>query len=468
MGTAGFPRGVPSSLLAADTARPAGRRPVLALVQRVRPRLFSNPPGESTQGSGSGAYADAAWLALNGLFAAGRAGIGLLVDYARVRAVVEDRRSAVGALRAALRFMARRPAPVAGLWVLNLVLLALMLAGCSLVAPAAMGFGRFGPFFVAQLYTAAHLLAMLVAWASQTSYFQSQLAHPTYVARARVTGAAQDAGRAPACPESAECGTSETGAACQGEQACTRFRNSPSASPRRALSILFGMTAGAEAAAQSPEQLEQAVERELRRDRALRRLDVSVAGDEVTLRGRVRHFWDKNEALRRTFDVRGVGAVVSEIEVPVQEDQEELVEDVSRAIQRYPHYRIWDYIDGRIDNGAVRIFGQVTPERDKAGELFERIAKVRGVQDVQVNLTPLSPSSSDERLRYAIGRQLARSEHFQRFVSMPNPPFHIIVNNSVVTLVGYVQSRIEYIEMQRIVAQTQGVLRVDNQLQTVR
>ena len=51
---------------------------------------------------------------------------------------------------------------------------------------------------------------------------------------------------------------------------------------------------------------------------------------------------------------------------------------------------------------------------------------------------------------------------------MTNPPFHIIVNNSVVTLVGYVQSRIEYIEMQRIVAQTQGVLRVDNQLQTIR
>ena len=236
-----------------------------------------------------------------------------------------------------------------------------------------------------------------------------------------------------------------------------------------ALSIaVAGVAATAPAAAQSPEQIEQAVERELRRDRALRRLEVSVAGDEVTLTGRVRHFWDKNEALRRTFDVRGVGAVVSEIEVPVQEDQEELVEDVSRAIQRYPHYRIWDYIDGRIDDGVVSIFGRVTPERDKAGELFERIAKVRGVQDVQMNVTPLSPSRSDDRLRAAIGRRLFSSEHFQRFASMPNPPFHIIVNNSVVTLVGYVQSQIEYIEMQRIVAQTQGVLRVDNQIQTIR
>ena len=159
----------------------------------LRPWLSSGPAGASATDPGSGASADAAWLALNALFAAGRAGIGLVVDYARVRAVVEDRRSAIGALLAALRFIVRRPAPVAGLWVLNAVLLALILAGCWLVAPTALGVGRMGPFVVAQLYTAAHLLAMLVAWASQTAYFQDQLAHSTYVARARVTDAAEPA-----------------------------------------------------------------------------------------------------------------------------------------------------------------------------------------------------------------------------------------------------------------------------------
>ena len=159
----------------------------------LRPWLYGGPPGASATGPGNGAYADAAWLAINGLFAAGRAGIGLVVDYARVRAVVEDRRSAIGALLAALRFMVRRPAPVAGLWALNALLLVLVLGGCSLVAPAAMDVGRMGPFLVGQLYTAAHLLAMLVAWASQTAYFQDQLAHATYVARARVTDAAEPA-----------------------------------------------------------------------------------------------------------------------------------------------------------------------------------------------------------------------------------------------------------------------------------
>ena len=161
-----------------------------ALFGVLRPWLSGAPPGASATGPGSGACGDAAWLAVNGLFAAGRAGIGLVVDYARVRAVVEDRRSAIGALLAALRFMARRPAAVAGLWALNMVLLALILAGCALVAPTAVGFGRIGPFLVGQVYTAAHLFATLVAWASQTAYFQDQLAHPSYVARARVIDSA--------------------------------------------------------------------------------------------------------------------------------------------------------------------------------------------------------------------------------------------------------------------------------------
>lgn len=221
------------------------------------------------------------------------------------------------------------------------------------------------------------------------------------------------------------------------------------------------------AAAQAPEQIKQAVERELRGERELRELVVTVDGTEVTLAGPLRTFWEKSEAIRRTFEVDGVETVASEIVVPIEEDQERLVEEVVKAIQRYPHYRVWDYIDGNIDNGNVTIFGAVTPERDKAQEIFERIAKIRGVQDVQMNVTTLSPSSGDRRIRASIGRQIAANHHFQRYSVMQNPPFHIIVNNGVATLVGYVQGQIERMELQRIVAQTQGVLRVENQLQTI-
>ncbi|MFP6572786.1 MAG: BON domain-containing protein [Vicinamibacterales bacterium] len=220
--------------------------------------------------------------------------------------------------------------------------------------------------------------------------------------------------------------------------------------------------------AQSGANLQQAVLTELREDRSLRKLTVSVEGDQVTLTGEVRTFWEKNEALRRTFDVDGVGTVVSEIDVPIADDQNDLAEDVVEAIQKYAHYRMWDHIEGGLENGVVALYGQVTPERNKARELFERIAKIRGVQDIQMNIESLPPNQQDNSLRDTIAQRLFQSEHFERFRSGINTPFHIIVRNSVVTLVGYVQGGIERIEMERIVGQTQGVLRTDNQLQTLR
>ena len=243
------------------------------------------------------------------------------------------------------------------------------------------------------------------------------------------------------------------------------IRLSDAAARLAAAALVLAWAAGG-AAAQTGPALARAVEDALDDERALRRLEVSVAGGEVTLSGSLRSFWEKNEALRITFDVAGVETVASEIEIPEVEDDQELADDVGREITRYPFYTMWDLIEGRVDDGVVRLRGAVTPVRDKAGELFERIAKVRGVQDIQMNIQPLSPSSGDARIRSIIGRQLARSTHFERFRTMRNPPFHIIVNNSIATLVGYVQGDIERLELQRIVAQTPGVLRVENRLQT--
>ena len=220
-------------------------------------------------------------------------------------------------------------------------------------------------------------------------------------------------------------------------------------------------------AAQTTTRLEREVREELRGERDLRRLDVTVAGMEVTLTGEVETFWSKSEAIRRALEVDGVETVVSEIEIPPAESDEKLVEEVVKAMQRYPYYTLFDYLDGRINGGAVTLMGKVTSERDKAGELFERVAKVPGVQDVQNQIETLTPSSADNNLRRTIARQIFGSTHFQRFSTQRNPPFHIIVENSIVTLVGYVQGEIERREMEQIVRHTQGVLRVVNQLQTV-
>ena len=233
----------------------------------------------------------------------------------------------------------------------------------------------------------------------------------------------------------------------------------PLALPVSGRAVEAGQTAG---------RIEREVRDTLRREGDLRRIEISVHASEVTLSGRVPTFWAKDQAIKRTLAVDGVETVVSDLEIPVVEDDNDVAQDVARAIQRYPHYTIWDHIDGRINKGVVFLSGRVTPDRDKANDIFERVAKIKGVQDLQSEIRTLSPSRGDRELRQAIGYRVFSSEHFERFASMPNPPFHIIVDNSVVTLVGWVQSEIELHEIRRIVGQTQGILRVENQLQTVR
>jgi len=109
----------------------------------------------------------------------------LLFDYAKVRAVVEDRRSMLGATIAAARFIWRYPAGAAALYLLDVVLFAAVL---GLYAAAAPGAGSsdasmWTGFAIGQLYLAARLWVKLVFWASETSLFQRRLAHAGYVAR---------------------------------------------------------------------------------------------------------------------------------------------------------------------------------------------------------------------------------------------------------------------------------------------
>ncbi len=223
-----------------------------------------------------------------------------------------------------------------------------------------------------------------------------------------------------------------------------------------------GHTAGE--AIQTTAQLEREVAEALDDERDLRRLEVSILGSEATVSGHVPHLFAKNLAIELALAVDGVDTVFSDIELPEPESDEDISEQVVRVVSRYSHYTIWDNIDGRVNQGVVTLFGSVTPDRDKKGDLYEDITKIEGVQEYIDNIEVQSPSSEDQRLRGIIRGSLARSDNFERLVGMRNPPFRIVVDRGVVTLVGYAQSQIDYREMERIVVQIQGVLRVNNQL----
>jgi len=112
------------------------------------------------------------------------AAVQLVSDYAKVRAVVEDRRSMLAALAAALRFLGRHGGAAAAVYLGNVLLLGLVAAAYGLAAPGAggAGAGMWIGLAIGQLYIAARLGARLAFWASATALFQSRLAHAGYVA----------------------------------------------------------------------------------------------------------------------------------------------------------------------------------------------------------------------------------------------------------------------------------------------
>jgi hypothetical protein len=118
------------------------------------------------------------------LFGALLVATSLVVDYAKVRIVVEDRRSVLGAVGASVRFIRRHGRQVIALYALNTLTFLALLLVWVLLAPGAGGAGlsMWAGFAIGQLYIVARLAMKLQFIASQTSLFQANLAHASYTA----------------------------------------------------------------------------------------------------------------------------------------------------------------------------------------------------------------------------------------------------------------------------------------------
>lgn len=121
-------------------------------------------------------------VALYFAFAVPVLSVNLLMDYAKIRAVVEDRYSMVGALVAGWRFIRRQPIAAWALYKLNAFLFLLVLGLYYLAAPNAAASNAVA-FAIGQLYIVLRVIVRLQFAASQTALFQGRLAHAGYVAR---------------------------------------------------------------------------------------------------------------------------------------------------------------------------------------------------------------------------------------------------------------------------------------------
>jgi len=108
----------------------------------------------------------------------------LVIDYTKVRIVVEDRHSVLGAITASIRFIRNHPRRVLALYGLNSASFLALLAVWWILAPGVGGAGlaMWAGFIVAQIYVVARLLLKLQFIASEIALFQSSLAHASYTA----------------------------------------------------------------------------------------------------------------------------------------------------------------------------------------------------------------------------------------------------------------------------------------------
>jgi hypothetical protein len=113
----------------------------------------------------------------------------LIFDYAKVLAVVEDRRSMIGALGSAVRFIRRNAGAAVTLYLVDFLMYVGVLAVYALIAPGAGtgGWTVWAGFAAGQLYILARLWVKLTFWASETALFQGRLAHAGYVAAPQPT-----------------------------------------------------------------------------------------------------------------------------------------------------------------------------------------------------------------------------------------------------------------------------------------
>jgi osmotically-inducible protein OsmY len=226
--------------------------------------------------------------------------------------------------------------------------------------------------------------------------------------------------------------------------------------------ILLGASLGA-VADTSDAELTRNIQKQLSNlDYGSRRPVVSVSGGVVTITGTVASLWLKEETINRTLKVGGIAQLVSEITIPKAESDEKLAMEVIDKIQHYDLFTVYDDFQGSVKNGVVHLRGAVTDEK-KLDDVIERVAKIRGVQEIDNKVTVLPANQDDNRLRVTIANAIYSLTDFERY-SLANPPIHVIVNRGHVTLVGIVRSEIEKRKAYEAARFVNGVLALDDRV----
>lgn len=151
------------------------------LFRAVHPFLFETVFDRLTRDLASESEALGMLGALYAVFALLLGLVSLIVDFTRVRLVVEDRRSVLSAIGAGLRFVRRRFWRTAGLYTLNILALLVMARLWIQVAVGANG-PDWAALLLSQVYLVVRIWGRMAFLGSEAVFYQGELAHAQYTA----------------------------------------------------------------------------------------------------------------------------------------------------------------------------------------------------------------------------------------------------------------------------------------------
>jgi len=210
------------------------------------------------------------------------------------------------------------------------------------------------------------------------------------------------------------------------------------------------------------EQIQQDVLAELRWDSRVRPNEIGVAVKDgvVTLTGWVDAYMKKWAAEDAAHRVRGVKAVVNDVEVRLPGDSQrtdpDLAAAVIRALEQDAALRT-EKIDVTVSKGWVTLRGEVEwqHQREDAEKVIRRITGVKGV----TNLIAVKPRITASELKKKIEAALLRS------AQMDAERITVEVQGTKVILKGRVRSWAEREEAERVAWAAPGVTQVENHIQ---
>jgi hyperosmotically inducible protein len=147
------------------------------------------------------------------------------------------------------------------------------------------------------------------------------------------------------------------------------------------------------------------------------------------------------------------------------DDNLQVFNRVSKAVQRYVFFTIFDSVSASVDDGVATLHGKVTMPF-KATDIARQVGKVDGVTAVVNRIQVLPVSRFDDQLRLGIARAIYSNSSLANYGLGPNPSIHIIVENGRVTLDGVVNNDMDRQIARTVVAGFPTFGQVKNELKT--